>query len=97
MGRALAVSKLESIKAAVNELESNLKKESGVMKQQEETMLLKHQPSLVDKSLVQAFDKKSKEILAQIPKINELESLLEIQDEDKELDMIGGKIQRFSS
>ena len=59
---------------------------------QEDAMLQKHQPSLIDKSLMQAYDKKSKEILAQFPKINELESLLEIQDEDKELDMIGGKI-----
>ena len=92
MGRALAVSKLESIKTAMNDLESNIKKESSVMKKQEEAMLLKHQPTLVDKTLVQALDKKTKEILAQIPRINELESLLEIQDEDKELDMIGGKI-----
>ena len=92
MGRALAVSKLESIKIAMNDLEANIKKESTVMKKQEEAMLLKHQPTLVDKTLVQALDKKSKEILAQIPRINELESLLEIQDEDKELDMIGGKI-----
>ena len=92
MGRALAVSKLESIKTAMNDRESNIKKESSVMKKQEEAMLLKHQPTLVDKTLVQALDKKTKEILAQIPRINELESLLEIQDEDKELDMIGGKI-----
>ena len=85
MGRALALSKLESIKEAVKTLDSNIKSESqGVSKQMEE-MLTKNNPSEIDSKFAEDLGKKATSIMAQFPKINELEHSLEIQDEDPEL------------
>lgn len=70
MGRALAISKLESIKADIGSLEKNLSDESAVVKQTVAEMLQKHQPSELDPQMVASLDEKKNEIFAQIPKIN---------------------------
>ena len=88
MGRALALSKLESIKDAVKTLDTNIKAESqGVSKQMEE-MLTKNNPAEIDSKFAEDLGKKATTIMAQFPKINELEHALEIQDEDPELTMV---------
>ena len=59
MGRALALSKLESIKEAVKTLDSNIKTESqGVSKQMEE-MLTKNNPSEIDSKFAEDLGKKA--------------------------------------
>ena len=45
-------------------------------------MLKKHQPSELDLSMIKGLESKGAEIIAQIPKINQLDQALEIQDED---------------
>ena len=78
MGRALALSKLESIKDAVKTLDSNIKSESqGVTKQMEE-MLTKNNPAEIDSKFSEELGKKATTIMAQFPKINQLEHALEI-------------------
>lgn len=57
-------------------------------------MLQKHQPSELDPQMVASLDEKKNEILAQIPKINKLETDLDIQDEDPELLSIKQKIEK---
>ena len=64
MGRALALSKLESIKADINSLEKNLADESAVVKQTVAEMLQKHQPSELDPQMVASLDEKKNEIFA---------------------------------
>ena len=94
MGRALAISKLESIKADISSLEKNLSDESAVVKQTVTEMLQKHQPSELDPQMVASLAEKKKEIFAQIPKINKLEAALDIQEEDPELVSIKQKIDK---
>ena len=48
-------------------------------------MLNKHQPAEIDNSLISKLAQKETEIIAQIPKINELETKLDVQEEDEEL------------
>tara|TARA_B110001450_G_scaffold227889_1_gene227501 strand:- start:185 stop:475 length:291 start_codon:yes stop_codon:yes gene_type:complete len=88
MGRALALSKLESIKDAVKTLDSNIKSESKGVSQQMEEMLTKNNPAEIDSKFAEEVGKKATTIMAQFPKINELEHSLEIQDEDPELTMV---------
>ena len=57
-------------------------------------MLKKHQPSELDSSMMSGLEQKGKEIIAQMPKINELENVLEIQEEDAELAQVKSKIQK---
>ena len=92
MGRALAVSKLESIKNSVNGLEQNLAEEANTVKTSVQEMLQKHQPSELDLSMIKGLEEKGGEIIAQIPKINKLENALEIQEEDAELENVKQKI-----
>ena len=74
MGRALAISKLESIKTDVGSLEKNLADEAQTVKNTVDEMLSKHQPSELDMSMVKGLEDKGAEIMAQIPKINQLEN-----------------------
>ena len=97
MGRALAISKLESIKADIGTLEKNIEDEASTVKASVDQMLLKHQPSELDTSMIKGLEEKGQEIIAQIPKINQLENTLEIQEEDAELDSIKKKIQKSLS
>ena len=94
MGRALAISKLESIKSSVNSLEKNIADESESVKTSVNEMLKKHQPSELDMSMIKGIEEKGNEVIAQIPKINQLEQVLEIQDEDDELNQVKDKIQK---
>jgi len=52
MGRALAMSKLESIKDEMNGLATNLAEESGVVKNTVDQMLQKHQLTELDVNMV---------------------------------------------
>ena len=85
MGRALAVSKLQMIKQTINNLSVNFNQEADVINNSVDSMLKKHQPTEIDSGLVDKLQKKTFEVIAQIPKINNLEKSLEIQDEDAEL------------
>ena len=78
MGQALAVSKLSSIKQSINTLEGNLKQEGEGVQQEMKAMLNKHNMNEVDIAKVDKIQKKADMILAQFPKINELEKSLEI-------------------
>ena len=40
------------------------------------------------------MDKKATEIIAQMPRINELEKVLEVQDEDKELALLSQDMRK---
>ena len=73
MGRALAISKLESIKADIGTLEKNLADEAGVVTKTVQQMMQKHQPTEVDTKMIENLEEKKREIIAQIPKINKLE------------------------
>lgn len=57
-------------------------------------MLKKHQPTELDPAMIKGIEEKGKEIMAQIPKINQLENVLEIQEEDAELENLKKKIQK---
>ena len=92
MGRALAVSKLESIKSSIGELEKNINTEAGSINTTVKEMLNKHQPSELDPSMIKGLDEKANEIFTQIPKINQLENSLEIQEEDSELAAVKERI-----
>ena len=94
MGRALAISKLESIKSSNNTLAQNLENEASSVTSSVDEMLKKHQPSELDSSMISGLEQKGKEIIAQMPKINELENTLEIQEEDAELAQVKSKIQK---
>merc|ERR1711934_1091343 len=94
MGRALAISKLESIKSSVSSLQKNLADEAATVGGSVDEMLKKHQPSELDSSLVKGLEEKGGEIIAQMPKINELENMLEIQEEDAELTQVKSRIQK---
>ena len=52
MGRALAISKLESIKTAVASLEKNLVDEAETVQTSVDEMLKKHQPSELDMTMI---------------------------------------------
>ena len=78
MGRALAVSKLESIKTSVSGLAQNLNKEADTIQNTVDEMLNKNQPVEIDNALVNKLSQKETEIIAQFPKINELETKLEV-------------------
>ena len=56
-------------------------------------MLNKHNMNEVDIAKVDTIQKKADTILAQFPKINELEKTLEIQEQDAELAQIEKKIK----
>ena len=94
MGRALAISKLEAIKSSVNLLSKNLQEEAGTVTTSVDEMLKKHQPSELDSSMIEGIQSKGKEIIAQMPKINELENILEIQEEDAELAQVKSQIEK---
>jgi hypothetical protein len=71
--------------------------EANTVKSSVDQMLLKHQPSELDMSMIKGLEEKGGEIIAQIPKINQLEATLEIQEEDAELDSVKKKIQKSIS
>ena len=80
MGQALAVSKLSTIKQSINTLEQNLKQEGEGIQQEMKAMLNKHNMAEIDMAKVDKIQKKADQILAQFPKINQLEKDLEIQE-----------------
>ena len=57
-------------------------------------MLKKHQPHEIEIGRVDNLAKKTQEIIAQMPKINELEKVLEVQDEDKELTLLSQDMEK---
>ena len=57
-------------------------------------MLKKHQPSFIDLTVIPAIEKKAYNMVQEIPKINDLEKDLEIQDVDAELSMIQKKVDK---
>ena len=94
MGRALAVSKLAAIKDTVNSLSQNIEGEATSLRAQVDKMMQKKLPAEVDESAIKSMENKGIEITSQIPKINQLEQTLEIQEEDEELMKIKGKIDK---
>ena len=64
MGRALALSKLESIKDEVKNLDANIKAESDGVTNQMEAMLSKHNPAPIDSKSAEDLGKKAQSILA---------------------------------
>jgi hypothetical protein len=94
LGRALAVSKLEDIKINVSALAKNIHNEGQALQDQKNNMLKKHQPTPLDLSVIPTIEKKAFALIQQLPKINELEKELEIQDKDAELAMIQKHIER---
>ena len=85
MGRALAISKLESIKQAINTLAQNFKTEGKALTDEAKQMFEKHQPNELDEKPIHELSTRSIEMLSQLPKVNQLENTLEIQEEDAEL------------
>ena len=57
-------------------------------------MLKKHQPHEIEMGRVNSLEKKAIEIIAQVPKINQLEATLEVQEEDKELTMLSAEMKK---
>ena len=47
--------------------------------------------------MIKGLEEKGAEIMAQFPKINQLENVLEIQEEDAELETVKSKIQKTLS
>mmetsp|Transcript_2065 Transcript_2065/g.3648 ORF Transcript_2065/g.3648 Transcript_2065/m.3648 type:complete len:140 (-) Transcript_2065:183-602(-) len=88
MGRALAVSKVQIIKQSVNNLSVSFKQEADAITNSVDMMLKKHQPTEIDTVLVDGLEKRVNDVIAQIPKINQLEKNLEIQEEDAELNVL---------
>ena len=72
----------------------NIKTESGVIEGAVTSMLKKHTPHEIEMGRVNSLEKKAIEIIAQVPKINQLESTLEVQEEDKELTMLSGQMKK---
>ena len=64
------------------------------MRTQITKMLAKHQPTEIDAAVGQKLEKKATEVMSQLPKINQLEKLLEIQDEDAEITMINKQMKK---
>jgi hypothetical protein len=52
-----------------------------------ENMLSKNQPSEIDSKFAESLGKKATEIMAQFPKINELEKNLEVQTNEEDPDL----------
>ena len=94
MGRALALSKLENIKANIQGLEKNIADESAVINKTVDEMLAKHQPTELDPKMISALEEKKTEIAAQLPNINKLEAALDIQEEDAELLSLKQKMEK---
>ena len=72
----------------------NIKTESGVIEVAVSSMLKKHQPHEIEMGRVNSLEKKAIEIIAQVPKINQLEATLEVQEEDKELTMLSAEMKK---
>ena len=64
MGRALALSKLETIKDEVKTLDINIKTESEGVSNQMESMLSKHNPTVIDSKFAEDLGKKAQTILS---------------------------------
>ena len=64
MGRALAISKLESIKQAINTLAQNFKTEGKALTDQANQMLEKHQPTELDEKPLHELSTRSIEVMA---------------------------------
>ena len=94
MGRALAVSKLSEIKSAMGKLNKDIKKQGQLVQDEIKQMLDKHTPEPLETKIVDQLKKKTTEVMAQMPKINELEKALEVQDEDAELAMIKKEMEK---
>ena len=69
----------------MNKLNEDIKKQGKIVASQVDTMVDKHNPEALQMDVVDKLRKKSTEIMAQMPKINDLEKALEVQDEDAEL------------
>ena len=59
MGRALAVSKVQSIKTSINTIDNNLKLESQAIQSNIENMMQKRDAQEIDTALVEKMSKKS--------------------------------------
>ena len=57
-------------------------------------MLAKHQPTEIDGSMVEVLQQKATQVMVQIPKINQLEQMLEIQEEDAELTAVKSSMEK---
>ena len=97
MGRALAVSKLQQIKLNIETLEKNLKTEGNILLEEANETLEKHQPQEMATTDLDELEKKTKAVLTQIPKINQLEHNLEIQDDDVELAHTKNSLAKITS
>ena len=93
MGRALAASKLESIKTAMETLTSNFLSEGEAIRSSMKKMVGKHAPSQMEDDKLEMLGLKTDEVISEIPKVNELEQILDIQVADPELAMIEKKIK----
>ena len=93
MGRALASSKLESIKATMNTLSQNFVSEGTAIRESMQKMLGKHTPNEMENEQLEMLSLKHDEVVSQIPRINELEQTLEIQAEDPELVTLSKKME----
>ena len=78
MGRALAVSKVQSIKTSINTIDNNLKLESQAIQSNIENMMQKRDAQEIDTALVEKMSKKANEVVSKIPLVNKLEEDLEI-------------------
>lgn len=78
MGRALAVSKVQSIKTSINTIDNNLKLESQAIQSNIENMMQKRDAQEIDTALVEKMSKKAIEVVSKIPLVNKLEEDLEI-------------------
>ena len=94
MGRALAVSKLQTIKNDISSLAQNFNQETSTVENEVKEMLEKHQPTEIETVTLEGVNKKMIEVMSQMPKVNELEKSLEIQDEDVELTNIRSNMQK---
>ena len=59
-------------------MNKNFKPEGASVRTQIDKMLAKHQPSEIDGAVGSKLEKKAHEVMSQLPKINQLEKLLEI-------------------
>ena len=64
MGRALAVTKLQSIKSAVGSLVQNIKDEAKTIDDSVDAMLQKHTPMELESEQLNALGKKASQVMA---------------------------------
>ena len=78
----------------MGKLNKDIKKQGQLVQDEIKQMLDKHTPEPLETKIVDQLKKKTTEVMAQMPKINELEKALEVQDEDAELAMIKKEMEK---